>query len=327
MPRHASRPLPFAALLTLLLAAACGDGETEPPGASSPAPEPTAETAANGTYAGIYDEPITLDGGAYEGEPFVAGGAARPSVGLLDEMQQNADLDGDGVAERYVLLWESSGGSGTNLYLARVDADGSAAATLVGNRVQVRAFTHDDAALRMEVLRAGPDDAMCCPGELATLRWVAGTPALQLAGEEVTGRLGLDAVAGEWRLVASDEQIAAWLVPGAEAAIDRDEDVRVAGPDLPDFEITLALTADGQIAGRSACNQYSGRVTFSAPNVLAVGPLALTMMACPEPLMRIEREYLRRLQNSLAVGFQLGDLALYWGDQDRGDRGALRFER
>ncbi|MCB0123824.1 MAG: hypothetical protein KDE58_16335, partial [Caldilineaceae bacterium] len=51
----------------------------------------------NGTYSGIDDEgAVTLTDGLYEGEPLVAGGAARPRVEYIDGSEHTGDLDGDG---------------------------------------------------------------------------------------------------------------------------------------------------------------------------------------------------------------------------------------
>ncbi len=44
----------------------------------------TPEQMGNATYSGIYDEPVTLADGVYEGEPFEEGGASRPVVTYFD---------------------------------------------------------------------------------------------------------------------------------------------------------------------------------------------------------------------------------------------------
>ena len=72
------------------------------------------------TISGIYENPIKLKDGRYEGEPFVPGGASRPTVTLLPEPRARFDVDGDGSPEWLAVLAESSGGSGTFLYLAVV---------------------------------------------------------------------------------------------------------------------------------------------------------------------------------------------------------------
>jgi len=83
---------------------------------------PTAFELAHATYTGIMDAPVTLIDGRWEGEPFVEGGASRPTVGLVDHFILTGDLDEDGLDEAVALLWESSGGSGNRLFLAAVSS-------------------------------------------------------------------------------------------------------------------------------------------------------------------------------------------------------------
>ncbi len=81
---------------------------------------PTLEELANATYKGVYDEPIKLEDGVYEGAPFVEGGASRPRVELVRAVRMTGDLNGDGHEESVVFLSENSGGSGVQLYVAVV---------------------------------------------------------------------------------------------------------------------------------------------------------------------------------------------------------------
>ena len=59
---------------------------------------------------------------------------------------------------------------------------------------------------------------------------------------------------------------------------------------VPDgIDVTATFEA-GTVAGRSACNRYSGPCSWDGER-LRVGPLAATMMACPDPQMAIERAF------------------------------------
>ena len=104
---------------------------------------PTLDELGNASYAGIYDEPVQLVDGRYEGEPFVEGGASRPTAGVAPELRLVGDLDGNGVDEAVVLLWTNSGGSGTFNYVAVAGRRGDDVVNLgtapLGDRVQVRA--------------------------------------------------------------------------------------------------------------------------------------------------------------------------------------------
>lgn len=260
------------------------------------------------TYIGIQDHPITLTDGEWRGEPFTEDGASRPSVGRVRDFEIGGDLDGDGVAETVVLLWSSSGGSGTYDYLAAMgrDSDGAPvnlATTALGDRVRIRSAEVVRHRLIVEVVEAGPEDAACCPGQKVRRTFVLREAALQEVSTEDLGRLSIADLAGvEWRL----------------ERFDRTEPLPV------DIEITLIFDGYG-IAGTSACNRYNGSVIAeNTPGALRVdGPIATTRMACPPPDGDIEKRYLAALQGITRYSFVAGRLALSWGNDD--ESGTLIF--
>ena len=81
----------------------------------------------------------------------------------------------------------------------------------------------------------------------------------------------------------------------------------------------LEFTADG-VSGRAGCNRFNGRYSRNDEGALAIGPLAVTRMACPGPAMEHERAALElftepvRLSyfrpGTLALGNELGGLLL-----------------
>jgi hypothetical protein len=110
-------------------------------------------------------------------------------VSLVAGFRVTGDLDGDGAEEAVVVLAESSGGSGTFDYLAVVKRTASGienvATAALGDRVQIRV---DNGMLLVSVVRAGKDDPMCCPGELAGLGWtLAGSRLESVALSAPTG--------------------------------------------------------------------------------------------------------------------------------------------
>ena len=305
--------LVLATLATILLA--CGqhqaptNEESEAPATTAqPAGPPSLDEIANATIHGIYDEPVQLQAGKYEGEPFEPQGASFPRVGLIDEFLLTSDLDGDGVEEAIVMLWESSGGSGTYGYLAAMDREGSAVVNIataeIGDRVQLRDSRISGNRVELDVLRAGPQDAGCCPGEMTILAWELEDDSLIPVDSGVEPeRLSIAAFAGpEWVL----------------RSLDHDE----PAPGEP--EITL-LFEDNRIAGGSGCNRYMGSVTEGdMPGDLTVGLLAGTMMACPPEVMELEDRYRQRLERAFKIGFFLGDLALSF-EKEEGSMGLMRF--
>lgn len=142
--------------LSLILACAAPASRTSDPhsssaGESSGQPAAAIESIApsaaaierlmNATYQGIYPWPVRLSAGRFEGEPFQPGAASRPTLTLIGDPVAFADLDGDGSQEAVVVLVESSGGSGSFVYLAVVSlANGEAlnlATAWVGDRARV----------------------------------------------------------------------------------------------------------------------------------------------------------------------------------------------
>ncbi|HEY5657814.1 MAG TPA: META domain-containing protein [Myxococcota bacterium] len=260
------------------------------------------------TYHHIYPEPVTLAGGVFEGAPFVEGAAARPRVELIAALSRRADLDGDGALEAVAFLSESSGGSGSNLYAAVLRPRGedwiNIGTALVGDRVQLRSLAVEGGRIRLDVLQAGPGDALCCPGELATREWTLTAEGLTEVRSEETGRLSLAAVAGrEWVLaqVAPGERLpaSAWA--------------------------TLRVEEDGAVSGSAGCNRFHGRLEETGTGELRAGPVAATRRMCPDPEMQLEDAYLPRLQSATGFGFHLGRLAIEWR-LESGQSGVLLFD-
>ena len=158
-------PRVAALLLFAVAGARAGDGTSLPDG--------IANMTVNGTE---YDN-VTLSAGVWEGEPWVAGGASRPRVGLARDFLRYGDVDGDGDDEALVIVWQSSGGSGTFNYIALVDeVDGAwrnTATTALGDRVKVTDASIGPKGVEVNVIEHDEDDPACCPTRAATRRYDA----------------------------------------------------------------------------------------------------------------------------------------------------------
>ena len=261
----------------------------------------------NATYTGIEDDPVTLLSGQWEGIPYVEGSASRPRVGLLEDIYFTGDLDADGQEEAVAVLWQSAGGTGSNIYIAVMKSDNGGfnniSTTLVGDRVKLRGGRIDSGKIILDVLQTGENDPMCCPTQLATRSWALKDRQLEEDKMELTGLLSLSVLEGsEWILTR----------------MNREQPV----PD--DAEVTLSFDS-GRISGRSACNRYSADIKEgdSAGEIL-IGPTMGTRMACPDHLMEIESMYLEALSQVTSFSFHSGKLMLN-GQKEDGTPFSLLF--
>lgn len=250
---------------------------------------------------------IKLRDGLYEGPPYAAGGASRPRVLLLGHTERRGDLDGAPGDEIAVLLAASTGGSGEYIYLAVFGAANRSArniaTTPIGDRVKMRDMAITNRTIVLDVLEAGPADAMCCPTQLGRRTYQLDKGVLKQVSNDVNGALALAAIAGtEWRLIEIDGKP---LPEGAKA---------------PTFNVEA-----GRVSGFAGCNQYTGGIEETSPGSISLGQQAVTMKACTEPYASVERDFLRRLSKVQSYTFLGGRLALSWLDDDQ--RGILLFEK
>ncbi len=218
-------------------------------------------------------------------------------IGLVDGFALPVDIDNNGSLETVRLAWRSGGGSGTfdHLVIATADADGGTVyryAAALGDRVRVRATQIVDATIVVDTLEVGPGDGYCCPGQKYRRSFALRDGALTETATLDQGRIGIDDLAGEWRLLE-----AARNVPVPEG-------------------VTVTLEFRGsRIGGSSGCNRYMGLVKQGQgpTDISLAGPLGGTRMACPGPADDIEFDYLGKLQQLTSYSWLAGNLVLSWG--------------
>jgi len=298
-----------------LLLSACSTPPTaltQAPEVRDPAHAPTAGQLAGALVSGIEEpgfEPltaVTLVDGLWQGEPFAPGAAVRPQLMLLTNLLQSADLDDDGRSESIALLSASSGGSGERIHIAAfaTGADGitRGRATLVGDRVKLRALMIAEGEVVLDVVEAGQWEPACCGTELARLRYRLAGGELRQSAHEIQGNLSLAVLAGsEWTLLEIDGRPIAGKPP--------------------------TLLIDGErAAGFSGCNRYAAQLRSAEAGTISVlrESMIATLMACVPPQSDIEAAFLAALARVSHFTFLDGRLALSWHRED--GSGVLLFE-
>lgn len=79
-------------------------------------------------------------------------------------------------------------------------------------------------------------------------------------------------------------------------------------PPLANTVVTLNFTAD-RVYGTDGCNRFSGSYTLDGTRI-TFSPLAGTLMACPEPVMRQAQDFQNGLANARAFSAGDGQLTL-----------------
>ncbi|MGZ8597957.1 MAG: META domain-containing protein [Actinomycetota bacterium] len=59
--------------------------------------------------------------------------------------------------------------------------------------------------------------------------------------------------------------------------------------------VTIRFEDDGTVSGSAGCNNYAGSYTTSADGTISIEAGGMTMMACEEPLMRLDAAYVTSL--------------------------------
>ena len=253
---------------------------------------------ANLNYLGIYDQPVQLADGRYEGMPYVEGGASRPVVRLAD-LRAEGSLSGDAIDEIAVLLSESSGGSGTHIYLGIVEnrqgQPRNVATIGLGDRIQVRSLSIENGYIQLELITTGPGEPACCPTLAVRKSFGLENDRLVEVFSEELGAISIADLEGvAWRLVEF----------GREDPVDAS------------VHVTARLSGQN-LSGSGGCNRYFAAASSGGGRQLSIGPPGSTRRACPEPQMQAERRYFGALETVRQFGFVMGRLALTYGDADR----------
>jgi len=298
----------FTAALVLVGLAGCAKEEAPAPAAvSGPPPAPTLDQIKGATVSGVFDQAVTLVNGVYHGEPAAPGGASHPMLTLWEPTLHFGDLDGAEGNEAVAAFSATTGGSGEFVYVAVFGVRDGTLLNLgtapVGDRTELQSLWLERGKILMDVIEAGPEDAACCPTQVARKTYGLEGGALKQLSSEVRGVLALSMLAAnEWQLAELDGQP---LPAGIE-------------PPLIHFE-------GETVRGFSGCNRFTASVKETKPGEIDVGPGASTKMACPPPQMELEQKFLTQLDAVSRYSYLAGQLALSWQDKEK--TGMLVFRK
>lgn len=128
---------------------------------------------------------------------------------------------------------------------------------------------------------------------------------LFLAGIAFVNLRGMQEMREEKPVTAEDLLATAWMP------------VRLGEMQLPeDTDMFLQFDVNGQVSGHGGCNRFTGAYALNN-DVLQIGPLAATRMACPEPAASFELSFLDALQSATTATISANILALQNNGGDR----------
>jgi heat shock protein HslJ len=300
---------PLGVSLLALSLAGCGKKPAEPVAAvpAGPPPAPTLEQVKSATIKGVFEQAVTLANGKYAGPPAEPGAASVPTALLWDGTFHTADLDGAPGSEAVAMLSSNSGGSGEFVYLATFGIRDGQLVNLdtvqVGDRTRLQSLWIERGKVVMDVIEPGPQDAACCPTQVARKTFGYEGGAFKQLTSDVRGVLALSMLAAnEWTLVEMDGQ----PVP---AGVE---------PPLIHFE-------SASVRGFAGCNRFTAPIKETKPGEVDVGAGVSTKKACPPPQMELEVRFLELLDAVTSYGYVAGQLALNWQKGDAS--GTLLFRK
>lgn len=251
----------------------------------------TPDDLANASYVLPDGTTVQLTDGGYAERPDAEAATFVINVTLDEELTSFGDLDGDGVDDASVVLYNAPGGSGVFTFLAAVSNEGGAPNNVdtidLGDRTAVETNVISDATVRLDVVAHGPEDPMCCPTEQRVWTYELREGELAQVSDELVGTVEPEAASGE----AADDAaggapssavaaggapldpdlvtIAAGALPSGQAvacearpAVPWDSESAAAYMALPDH---ILCTWDGDAVDDDAPPRYAARQLLVLP--------------------------------------------------------------
>jgi hypothetical protein len=165
---------PAVSFLALAMLIAFGGCERAPQAPRPPKPL-TLNQLQNAEYASQWSKSgrVQLSDGQFRES--AAPGAATEILVRATDFSALGDLDGDGIGDGVIVLESDPGGSGVFFDLVGVLNRAGQPVTLapvpLGDRVEINDLALDDGTVRVNLIKHGPDDPLCCPTLEVTLEY------------------------------------------------------------------------------------------------------------------------------------------------------------
>lgn len=204
------------------------------------------------------------------------GGDLTGKVWGLSELVGKSLVPGSGITAEFTADGKVAGSAGCNRYTGTYIVSGNAIT-----------FSSPMASTMMMCEQAVMDQETAYFKALAQAKTFAiNGDKLTLAGED---KSALAVYQAQSQDLAGTSWVATGYNNGKQAVVST----------LSGTTLTAEFGKDGNIAGNSGCNNYTGAYKVNGAEI-AIGPLASTMMACSDPagVMEQEAQYLAALQSA-----------------------------
>ncbi len=246
---------------------------------------------------------VTLRNGEYH-EPAKPGSATETVVRLTDQ-RAFGPMNGKDTAA--IVIVTDPGGSGMfyDLALLEMKQEGwvYADSVLLGDRVKVHSVGIKDNEISVSMTVHGPGDAMCCPTQEVTRRFIVQADHLVAENDALPGVQDEGIIGPVWHWVRTRYNDDTTLTLPAN----------VVG-------YTLQLNSDGTVQVRGDCNRGGGTFTGNGKK-LSITITYTTMAACPEG--SLEGQFFRDLNRTGGFLIKNGRLFL----DLKFDTGNMEFQK
>ena len=202
------------------------------------------------------------------------GGDLTGQVWVLSELSGNSPVSGTTITALFTKDGKVGGSSGCNSYSGEYTTSGSSITF--------------KAPMAMTMM-ACPDDVMT--QETAYMKALEAAKKFSVKGDQLTLSDGDNKALAIYKAQSQELSGTSWEVTSYNNGKQAVKSV------LVDTTMTANFGEDGTLSGNSGCNEYNGPYKVDGDKI-DLGPFASTRMACDQPVMDQETQYLAALETA-----------------------------